>query len=316
MQRPRQNGAGAGELDMASPMSDESRPRMRYDRPHAVAAHSPAALPRSRRRRSPLPVRSRNSAACRPRADRRAARRRLRAVPAPHVDRFRAERRADDRLRELRHAAQPDRRRPRRGARDRCRVARIAIPVGDVLASPYCRTLETGRLVFGARDASRAVRGGPARPDSAERYAELRALLGNAGAARHQRRDREPRQSVRGGRRAAVPRRGRNGGDRAAGRRGSSASLRASRRTGGRRCSSGSGSDPWEWTDRQAESGHLLVRRGWALSTQSGYPTAKIRDRQAVLDGCSRDLAISAASRCMNSSGLMTRCVMPSTTVS
>ena len=54
----------------------------------------------------------------------------------------------------------------------------LAIPVGRVLASPYCRTLETGRLVFGTATPSPAVRGGPARPDNPDRYAELRALLG------------------------------------------------------------------------------------------------------------------------------------------
>jgi hypothetical protein len=54
----------------------------------------------------------------------------------------------------------------------------LAIPVGSVLASPYCRTMETGRLAFGAATASPAVRGGPARPDNPDRYAELRALLG------------------------------------------------------------------------------------------------------------------------------------------
>ena len=53
----------------------------------------------------------------------------------------------------------------------------LAIPVGRVLASPYCRTLETGRLVFGTATPSLAVRGGPARPDNPDRYAELRALL-------------------------------------------------------------------------------------------------------------------------------------------
>lgn len=53
----------------------------------------------------------------------------------------------------------------------------LAIPVGRVLASPYCRTLETGRLVFGTAAPSLAVRGGPARPDNPDRYAELRALL-------------------------------------------------------------------------------------------------------------------------------------------
>jgi len=53
----------------------------------------------------------------------------------------------------------------------------LRVPVGPVLASPWCRTMETGRLAFGAATASPAVRGGPAQAD-AERYAELRALLG------------------------------------------------------------------------------------------------------------------------------------------
>jgi phosphohistidine phosphatase SixA len=56
-------------------------------------------------------------------------------------------------------------------------IARLKIPVGDVLASPFCRTMETARLIFGRAEASSAVRGGPARPDSPERYAALRKLL-------------------------------------------------------------------------------------------------------------------------------------------
>ncbi len=52
----------------------------------------------------------------------------------------------------------------------------LGIPVGRVLASPYCRTLETGRLIFGRAESSLAVRGGPA-DDSGDRYAELRTLL-------------------------------------------------------------------------------------------------------------------------------------------
>jgi phosphohistidine phosphatase SixA len=56
-------------------------------------------------------------------------------------------------------------------------IRRLAIPVGDVLASPFCRTLETARLIFGRATASPAVRGGPARPETAERYADLRKLL-------------------------------------------------------------------------------------------------------------------------------------------
>jgi len=56
-------------------------------------------------------------------------------------------------------------------------VARLRIPVGDVLASPYCRTLETGRLMFGRATATPAVRGGPAAAEPG-RYAALRDLLG------------------------------------------------------------------------------------------------------------------------------------------
>jgi phosphohistidine phosphatase SixA len=53
----------------------------------------------------------------------------------------------------------------------------LAIPVSDVLASPFCRTRETAELVFGRMTVSAAARGGPAQPDSPERYAALRELL-------------------------------------------------------------------------------------------------------------------------------------------
>jgi hypothetical protein len=53
----------------------------------------------------------------------------------------------------------------------------LAIPIGDVLASPYCRTMETAQLMFGRAKATPAVRGGPAQPESPERYAELRELF-------------------------------------------------------------------------------------------------------------------------------------------
>ena len=56
-------------------------------------------------------------------------------------------------------------------------IEQLKLPIGDVLASPFCRTLETARLIFGRAVASTAVRGGPARPETADRYAELRALL-------------------------------------------------------------------------------------------------------------------------------------------
>jgi hypothetical protein len=56
-------------------------------------------------------------------------------------------------------------------------VKRLKILVGEVLASPFCRTMETARLAFGKARATSDVRGGPARPDDPSRYAALRELL-------------------------------------------------------------------------------------------------------------------------------------------
>src|SRR5262245_43304292 len=56
-------------------------------------------------------------------------------------------------------------------------IKRLKIPIGTVLASPFCRTLETARLAFGKAQPSLEVRGGPARPDDPTRYAALRKLL-------------------------------------------------------------------------------------------------------------------------------------------
>ena len=56
-------------------------------------------------------------------------------------------------------------------------IERLHLPIGEVLASPFCRTMETARLIFGRAQATAAVRGGPARPDSPDRYSELRKLL-------------------------------------------------------------------------------------------------------------------------------------------
>ena len=53
----------------------------------------------------------------------------------------------------------------------------LKIPIGPVLASPRCRTMETAMLVFGRAEKANEVRGGPATTDSTERYAELRTLL-------------------------------------------------------------------------------------------------------------------------------------------
>src|SRR2546425_9754279 len=56
-------------------------------------------------------------------------------------------------------------------------VQRLAIPIGEVLASPFCRTMETARLAFGKAQAMSEVRGGPARPEDPARYDELKKLL-------------------------------------------------------------------------------------------------------------------------------------------
>ena len=53
-------------------------------------------------------------------------------------------------------------------------VKRLGIPIGEVLASPYCRTMETARLAFGTARASNEVRGGPV---DANRYEALKKLL-------------------------------------------------------------------------------------------------------------------------------------------
>ena len=54
----------------------------------------------------------------------------------------------------------------------------LGIPIGAVLASPLCRTVETAMLAFGAAQKSPAVReGGPLPPGSPGRFPALRALL-------------------------------------------------------------------------------------------------------------------------------------------
>ena len=59
-------------------------------------------------------------------------------------------------------------------------IRALGIPIGEVLASPFCRTMETARLVFGRATATPAVRGGSAQPDSPAYYAPLRELLATA----------------------------------------------------------------------------------------------------------------------------------------
>jgi hypothetical protein len=65
-------------------------------------------------------------------------------------------------------------------------VKRLKIPVGDVLASPFCRTMETARLAFGKATATNDARGGPASNDG-DRYAALRRLLSSAVPKRQNR---------------------------------------------------------------------------------------------------------------------------------
>ena len=56
-------------------------------------------------------------------------------------------------------------------------IRRLKLPIGTVLASPFCRTRETAELIFGRVQVDRRVLGGPARPEDPARYAPLRALL-------------------------------------------------------------------------------------------------------------------------------------------
>jgi len=63
-------------------------------------------------------------------------------------------------------------------------IRALAIPVGPVLASPYCRTVETAELAFGAAERADALRDpGRAPAGSPERFPALRALLSAAAPA-------------------------------------------------------------------------------------------------------------------------------------
>src|SRR5258705_6667240 len=56
-------------------------------------------------------------------------------------------------------------------------VKRLGIPIGTVLASPFCRTMETARLAFGKAQAMQEVRGGQSQPQDPKRYEALRKLM-------------------------------------------------------------------------------------------------------------------------------------------
>jgi phosphohistidine phosphatase SixA len=53
----------------------------------------------------------------------------------------------------------------------------LGIPVGRVLASPFCRTVETARRLFGRAEKMTEVRGGPTAPAGSDRYAQLKRIL-------------------------------------------------------------------------------------------------------------------------------------------
>ena len=55
-------------------------------------------------------------------------------------------------------------------------IRTLRLPIGPVLASPFCRTRETAELIFGRATVANAVRGGPAQADD-DRYAELKVLF-------------------------------------------------------------------------------------------------------------------------------------------
>jgi phosphohistidine phosphatase SixA len=56
-------------------------------------------------------------------------------------------------------------------------VSQLRIPVGKVLASPFCRTVDTATLAFGRAEKTLALRGWPASDTDSTRYAPLRGLL-------------------------------------------------------------------------------------------------------------------------------------------
>jgi phosphohistidine phosphatase SixA len=56
-------------------------------------------------------------------------------------------------------------------------IRKLGIPVGTVLASPFCRTMETAILAFGKAEKSNDVRGGPVKSGDPQRYAGLLKLM-------------------------------------------------------------------------------------------------------------------------------------------
>ena len=62
-------------------------------------------------------------------------------------------------------------------------VRALGLPVGEVIASPFCRTMETGRLMFGRAEPSTVVRGYEGMSSANADYTRLVALLASPPAA-------------------------------------------------------------------------------------------------------------------------------------
>ena len=56
-------------------------------------------------------------------------------------------------------------------------VRKLDLPIGKVIASPLCRTMETARLAFGRAEPVPAVRGAPVPAADPNRYTELKQLF-------------------------------------------------------------------------------------------------------------------------------------------
>lgn len=62
-------------------------------------------------------------------------------------------------------------------------IRALGLPVGEVIASPFCRTLETGRLMFGRAEPSTVVRGYEGTTAANPDYTRLVRLLASPPAA-------------------------------------------------------------------------------------------------------------------------------------
>jgi phosphohistidine phosphatase SixA len=56
-------------------------------------------------------------------------------------------------------------------------IRQLGIPVDRVLASPFCRTVETAQIVFGRAEKTLDLRERPTTPAKTERYAALRKII-------------------------------------------------------------------------------------------------------------------------------------------